>query len=136
MTVDGKDLKVDGKVIGQLGDTVEVKDNELYVNGKATGIKVGKYAILENDADGMYTITLPDANGEMKTIKLPKATSGMMNVTANVAKFTAKNTVTPLLLLMVLLGEKQTKQSPGKVLKETLPKDNFCWDAIQKEKLR
>lgn len=95
MTVDGKDLKVDGKVIGQLGDTVEVKDNELYVNGKATGIKVGKYAILENDADGMYTITLPDANGEMKTIKLPKATSGMMNVTANVAKFTAKNTVTP-----------------------------------------
>lgn len=43
----------------------------------------------------MYTITLPDANGEMKTIKLPKATSGMMNVTANVAKFTAKNTVTP-----------------------------------------
>ena len=95
VTVDGKDLKVDGKVIGQLGDTVEVKDNELYVNGKATGIKVGKYAILENDADGMYTITLPDANGEMKTIKLPKATSGMMNVTANVAKFTAKNTVTP-----------------------------------------
>jgi len=95
VTVDGKDLKVDGKVIGQLGDTVEVKDNELYVNGKATGIKVGKYAILENDADGMYTITLPDANGEMKTIKLPKATSGMMNVTANEATFTAKNTVTP-----------------------------------------
>ena len=95
VTVDGKNLKVDGKVIGQLGDTVEVKDNELYVNGKATGIKVGKYAILENDADGMYTITLPDANGEMKTIKLPKATSGMMSVTANVAKFTAKNTVTP-----------------------------------------
>lgn len=91
MTVDGKDLKVDGKVIGQLGDTVEVKDNELYVNGKATGIKVGKYAILENDADGMYTITLPDANGEMKTIKLPKATSGMMSVTANEATFTAKS---------------------------------------------
>ncbi|MBS4838641.1 MAG: hypothetical protein KH043_10990 [Phocaeicola massiliensis] len=91
VTVDGKDLKVDGKVIGQLGDTVEVKDNELYVNGKATGIKVGKYAILENDADGMYTITLPDANGEMKTIKLPKATSGMMNVTANEATFTAKS---------------------------------------------
>jgi len=91
VTVDGKDLKVDGKVIGQLGDTVEVKDNELYVNGKATGIKVGKYAILENDADGMYTITLPDANGEMKTIKLPKATSGMMSVTANKATFTAKS---------------------------------------------
>ena len=91
VTVDGKDLKVDGKVIGQLGDTVEVKDNELYVNGKATGIKVGKYAILENDADGMYTITLPDANGEMKTIKLPKATSGMMNVTANETTFTAKS---------------------------------------------
>ena len=91
VTVDGKDLKVDGKVIGQLGDTVEVKDNELYVNGKATGIKVGKYAILKNDADGMYTITLPDANGEMKTIKLPKATSGMMSVTANEATFTAKS---------------------------------------------
>ena len=91
VTVDGKDLKVDRKVIGQLGDTVEVKDNELYVNGKATGIKVGKYAILENDADGMYTITLPDANGEMKTIKLPKATSGMMSVTANEATFTAKS---------------------------------------------
>ena len=94
VTVDGKDLKVDGKVIGQLGDTVEVKDNELYVNGKATGIKVGKYAILENDADGMYTITLPDANGEMKTIKLPKATSGMMSVTANEATFTAKSIAT------------------------------------------
>mgnify|MGYP000717342201 FL=1 len=91
VTVDGKNLKVDGKVIGQLGDTVEVKDNELYVNGKATGIKVGKYAILENDADGMYTITLPDANGEMKTIKLPKAPSGMMSVTANEATFTAKS---------------------------------------------
>ena len=91
VTVDGKNLKVDGKVIGQLGDTVEVKDNELYVNGKATSIKVGKYAILENDADGMYTITLPDANGEMKTIKLPKATSGMMSVTANEATFTAKS---------------------------------------------
>ena len=95
VTVDGKNLKVDGKVIGQLGDTVEVKDNELYVNGKATGIKVGKYAILENDADGMYTITLPDANGEMKTIKLPKATSGMMSVTANEATFTAKSIASP-----------------------------------------
>ena len=94
VTVDGKDLKVDGKVIGQLGDTVEVKDNELYVNGKATGIKVGKYAILENDADGMYTITLPDANGEMKTIKLPKATSGVMSVNVNADKktFTANTT--------------------------------------------
>ena len=94
VTVDGKDLKVDGKVIGQLGDTVEVKDNELYVNGKATGIKVGKYAILENDADGMYTITLPDANGEMKTIKLPKATSGMMSVNVDNKKaiFTANTT--------------------------------------------
>ena len=94
VTVDGKDLKVDGKVIGQLGDTVEVKDNELYVNGKATGIKVGKYAILENDADGMYTITLPDANGEMKTIKLPKATSGMMSVNVDDKKaiFTANTT--------------------------------------------
>lgn len=94
VTVDGKDLKVDGKVIGQLGDTVEVKDNELYVNGKATGIKVGKYAILENDADGMYTITLPDANGEMKTIKLPKATSGMMSVNVDDEKaiFTANTT--------------------------------------------
>ena len=94
VTVDGKDLKVDGKVIGQLGDTVEVKDNELYVNGKATGIKVGKYAILENDADGMYTITLPDANGEMKTIKLPKATSGMMSVNVDNEKaiFTANTT--------------------------------------------
>ena len=39
----------------------------------------------------MYTITLPDANGEMKTIKLPKATSGMMSVTANEATFTAKS---------------------------------------------
>lgn len=82
----------------------------------------------------MYTITLPDANGEMKTIKLPKATSGMMNVTANEATFTANQL--PLLLPMVLLGEKHPEQSPGKVLKETLPKDNFCWDAIQKEKLR
>ena len=77
VTVDGKDLKVDGKVIGQLGDTVEVKDNELYVNGKATGIKVGKYAILENDADGMYTIiTLPDANGEMKTHQIAESNFG------------------------------------------------------------
>ncbi len=134
VTVDGKDLKVDGKVIGQLGDTVEVKDNELYVNGKATGIKVGKYAILENDADGMYTITLPDANGEMKTIKLPKATSGMMSVTANEATFTAKSIASTA--PDGIAWGKAPEQSPGKVLKETLPKDNFCWDAIQKEKLR
>lgn len=64
MTVDGKDLKVDGKVIGQLGDTVEVKDNELYVNGKATGIKVGKYAILEM----MLTVCTP-SHCPMPTVK-------------------------------------------------------------------
>ena len=95
VTVDeDKNLKVDGEVIGKLGDTVEVKDNELYVNDKATGIKVGKYAILENDADGMYTITLPDAKGELQTIKLPKATSGLMSLAVVAGEFTAKSIAT------------------------------------------
>ena len=45
ITIEGKDLKVDGKVIGQVGDTVAVKNGELTINGTATGIKVGQYAI-------------------------------------------------------------------------------------------
>ena len=74
--LDGQDLKVDGQVIGQVGDKVTVnEEGYLCVNGKATEIKAGKYAVLENDADGVVTITLPDANGELKTVELAKATS-------------------------------------------------------------
>ena len=71
---DERNLVVNDKVIGQVGDVVAVdEDGELTVNGEKTGITVGKYAILENIADNMYTITLPDANGNLQTIQLPRA---------------------------------------------------------------
>ena len=80
---DERNLVVNDKVIGQVGDVVAVdEDGELTVNGEKTGITVGKYAILENIADNMYTITLPDANGELQTIQLPKASS-TITVTLN-----------------------------------------------------
>lgn len=71
-------MVVDGEVIGKVGDTVTVnEEGYLCVNGTATAIKAGKYAILENDANGVYTITLPDANGELKTIELAKASTNL-----------------------------------------------------------
>ena len=80
ITVDGKDLKVNGKVVGQVGDTVEVKDGELTINGKATGMKVGQYAILTDNSNGVVTITLPDANGTLQTIKLPTALAAITGI--------------------------------------------------------
>ena len=80
ITVDGKDLKVNGKVVGQVGDTVEVKDGELIINGKATGMKVGQYAILTDNSNGVVTITLPDANGTLQTIKLPTALAAITGI--------------------------------------------------------
>ena len=78
VALDGQNLVVDGEVIGKVGDTVTVnEDGYLCVNGEATEIKAGKYAILENDADGVYTITLPNANGELQTIELAKASSAI-----------------------------------------------------------
>ena len=71
ITVDGKDLKVDGKVVGQVGDTVEVKDGELTINGAATGIKVGQYAIITDKNAQKVTIKLPNAEGVMEEITLP-----------------------------------------------------------------
>ena len=71
--LDGQDLKVDGKVIGQVGDKVTVNaDGYLCVNGEPTEIKAGKYAIIDNESENSVTITLPDANGELKTIELAK----------------------------------------------------------------
>ena len=74
VTINGQDLVVNGQVVGQVGDKVAVNENgELTVNGTATGITVGKYAILENVADNMYTISLPDKDGNMQTIQLLRA---------------------------------------------------------------
>ena len=74
VTIDGQDLVVNGEVVGQVGDKVTVNENgELTVNGEGTGIMVGKYAILENVADNMYTISLPDKDGNMQTIQLLRA---------------------------------------------------------------
>ena len=80
ITIEGKDLKVDGKVIGQVGDTVAVKNGELTINGAATGIKVGQYAILDNQSAGTVTITLPDANGKLQTVELMKASAALTSV--------------------------------------------------------
>ena len=80
ITIEGKDLKVDGKVIGQVGDTVAVKNGELTINGTATGIKVGQYAILDNQSVGTVTITLPDANGKLQTVELMKASAALTSV--------------------------------------------------------
>ena len=59
-------------MIGQVGDTVAVKNGELTINGTATGIKVGQYAILDNQSAGTVTITLPDADGKLQTVELMK----------------------------------------------------------------
>ena len=72
--LDGQNLVVNGEVIGQVGDKVTVnEDGYLCVNGEATEIKAGKYAILENESDNTYTVSLPDAEGNMHTITLLKS---------------------------------------------------------------
>ena len=72
--LDGQNLVVNGEVIGQVGDKVTVnEDGYLCVNGDPTEIKAGKYAILENESDNTYTISLPDADGNMQTITLLKS---------------------------------------------------------------
>ena len=82
ITIDGQDLVVNGEVVGQVGDKVEVNENgELTVNGEGTGITVGKYAILENESDNTYTITLPDAEGNMQTITLLKSVATNITIT-------------------------------------------------------
>lgn len=79
--LDGQNLVVNGKVIGQVGDKVTVnEDGYLCVNGKPTDIKAGKYAILENESDNTYTISLPDADGNMKTITLLKSVATNITV--------------------------------------------------------
>ena len=73
ITIEGQDLKVNGETVGKVGDTVAVENGELTINGEATGIKVGEYAILDNQDNGTVTITLPDADGNLQTVKLMKA---------------------------------------------------------------
>ena len=71
---DERNLVVNDEVIGKVGDVVTVnEEGYLCVNGEATEIKAGKYAILENESDNTYTITLPDAEGNMQTITLLKS---------------------------------------------------------------
>ncbi len=71
---DERNLVVNDEVIGKVGDVVTVnEEGYLCVNGEATEIKAGKYAILENESDNTYTITLPDAEGNMHTITLLKS---------------------------------------------------------------
>ena len=113
--LDGQDLKVNGEVIGQVGDKVTVnEDGYLCVNGVATEIKAGKYAILEDDANGVYTITLPDANGELKTITLPKASSAITGLTVDAAlayKTTSDNYI--VFSEKYLTGSNYTENSNG-----------------------
>ena len=71
---DERNLVVNDEVIGKVGDVVTVnEEGYLCVNGEATEIKAGKYAILENESDNTYTISLPDAEGNMHTITLLKS---------------------------------------------------------------
>ena len=80
--LDGQNLVVNGEVIGQVGDKVTVnEDGYLCVNGEATEIKAGKYAILNNESDNTYTITLPDAEGNMHTITLLKSVATNITIT-------------------------------------------------------
>ena len=74
----GKELVVNDEVIGEIGDTVAVNENgELTVNGEATGITVGKYAILTDQSQGTVTIQLPNANGEMETVTLMTSSAAL-----------------------------------------------------------
>ena len=79
---DERNLVVNDEVIGKVGDVVTVNaEGYLCVNGVATEIKAGKYAILENESDNTYTITLPDAEGNMQTITLLKSVATNIAVT-------------------------------------------------------
>ena len=89
-----RNLVVNDEVIGKVGDVVTVNaEGYLCVNGVATEIKAGKYAILENESDNTYTITLPDAEGNMQTITLLKsvATNISIEVTTNTTDGTSPN---------------------------------------------
>ena len=69
--IKNQELVVNDEVIGKVGDIVTVNESgELTVNGEATGITVGKYAILTDQSQGTVTIQLPNANGEMETVTL------------------------------------------------------------------
>ena len=81
ITIDGQDLKVNGKVVGKVGDTVKVENSELTINGQPTGIKVGKYAVLDSQTDNKYTITLPDKDGNLQTIELLKSIATNITIT-------------------------------------------------------
>ena len=79
---DERNLVVNDEVIGKVGDVVTVNaEGYLCVNGVATEIKAGKYAILENESDNTYTITLPDAEGNMQTITLLKSVATNITIT-------------------------------------------------------
>ena len=74
VTIDGQNLVVNGETVGKVGDTVTInEDGYLCINGEATAIQAGKYAILENVSDNTYTISLPDKDGNMQTIQLLRA---------------------------------------------------------------
>ena len=92
ITIEGQELKVNGETVGKVGDTVAVAEGELTINGTATGIKVGEYAILDNQTTGTVTISLPDADGKMQTVELMKASAALTAVEIednNQAKFNA-----------------------------------------------
>ena len=80
ITIEGQELKVNGTTVGKVGDTVAVANGELTINGTATGIKVGEYAILDNQTTGTVTISLPDADGKMQTVELMKASAALTAV--------------------------------------------------------
>ena len=76
-----QNLVVNGEVIGKVGDTVAVNENgELTINGEDTGITVGKYTILTDKSQSTVTIQIPNANGELENVTLLTAAAALTSV--------------------------------------------------------
>ena len=137
--LDGQDLKVDGKVIGQVGDKVTVNaDGYLCVNGTATEIKAGKYAIIDNESENSVTITLPDANGELKTIELAKyspADKITSIIVAEEGKFDSdaeyNSAINPIQWTKAAVDQPKWEGKKGKVVRNQLMVGNISNVEIQ-----
>ena len=140
VTIDGQNLVVNGETVGKVGDTVTInEDGYLCINGEATAIKAGKYAILENVSDNTYTISLPDKDGNMQTIQLLRAIPtnlqilvGNLTTTENVALFTEGRTLeTPATDAKLAIFEKTTTQSNHGIYWGTATED-VDWAGVKK----
>lgn len=77
-------------------------------------MKVGQYAILTDNSNGVVTITLPDANGTLQTIKLPTALAAITGIE-----------IMKLAIILCLGVKLHLLIAIGPVLKEQLPKINY-----------